>query len=77
MTCQISDISNLGEVSIKFNTIMKNDFNISLINEDIIDIYIIPATETLTNNRRLTELRGRSENSLDSTTSDSSQTTTS
>jgi len=77
VTCQISDISNLGEVSIKFNTIMKNDFNISLINEDIIDIYIIPATETLTNNRRLTELRGRSENSLDSTTSDSSQTTTS
>jgi len=56
---------------------MKTDFNISLINEDIIDIYIIPATETLTNNRRLTELRGRSENSLDSTTSDSSQTTTS
>jgi len=54
VTCQISDISNLGEVSIKFNTIMKNDFNISLINEDIIDIYIIPATETLTYNRRLT-----------------------
>jgi len=53
---------------------MKNDFDISLINEDIIDIYVISeteTTETLTDNRRLSEKIGRSGNSLDSTTPDS------
>jgi len=50
---------------------MKNDFDISLINEDIIDIYVISETETLTDNRRLSEKIGRSGNSLDSTTPDS------
>ena len=56
---------------------MKNDFNISLINEDILDIYVIPSTETLTNYRRLTEVADQSDNSLDLTTADSSQITTS
>jgi len=42
---------------------MKNDFDISLINEEIIDIYVIPATETVTDQRRLTEVVEQSENS--------------
>jgi len=56
---------------------MKNDFDISLINEDVIDIYVIPSTDTSTENRRLSEIVRRSENSLDSSATDSSQMATS
>jgi len=32
----------MSEIYIEFNTNMKTDFNISIINETIIDMYIVP-----------------------------------
>jgi len=45
---------------------MKTDFDISLINEDILDIYVIPSTEVMNyHDRRLNEVVRRCESTTD------------
>ena len=39
----ISEITSIGELIISFNSIMDTEFNHSLINNETVDMYIIPA----------------------------------